>query len=251
MSFITRPLVMAHPAEEVLEEYCMGRVKDPALAVLEEHLLVCQECQEMVCDLDEYIKLLKAAARSLENSAPSGNATQLHAAEKTSSTGNIWLSALRAPQLPRLAGIGVALGLLLLTSSSIARRPLAIETIQLTGYRGGSLQISEAQGHARRPLQLRLDAASSRPNPKTNSGSNPQKTLIKQRYRFEIVDDQGMPRWSGAASFTQSANSEGSANGLTAELNEGLTAGHYWVRLMDGRGPGGTELLAEYGLTIR
>lgn len=51
-----------HPDESVLEEYVFGRLAEPKTSVLEEHILVCGRCQAALAEVDEYIRLMKAAA---------------------------------------------------------------------------------------------------------------------------------------------------------------------------------------------
>ena len=63
--------VSVHPAEEILEEYGFGRVLEPALTPLEEHLLVCVACQAKLEDLDECAALMKMAMRNLAASRAS------------------------------------------------------------------------------------------------------------------------------------------------------------------------------------
>jgi hypothetical protein len=56
-----------HPDENVLEEYAFGRLNDAKLAVLEEHILVCERCRSALAETDDYIRLMKfAASRPME-----------------------------------------------------------------------------------------------------------------------------------------------------------------------------------------
>src|SRR5713226_1155979 len=55
-----------HPTEDLLEEYGFGRVCDPTLAVLEEHLLVCAACQTKLEELDKYAAFMKTALARFE-----------------------------------------------------------------------------------------------------------------------------------------------------------------------------------------
>src|SRR5262245_16657093 len=55
----------AHPQEETLELYALGRLQDPELGQLEEHLLVCDRCQDRLDETTEYIKVMKEAARNV------------------------------------------------------------------------------------------------------------------------------------------------------------------------------------------
>jgi len=55
-------LAQAHPSEEVLEEYALGRLRGPELEQFEEHLLVCAQCQDGLAETDEFIADMKQAA---------------------------------------------------------------------------------------------------------------------------------------------------------------------------------------------
>jgi len=50
-------LSTAHISEDRLEEYAFNRLSEPESAEVEEHLLVCEDCQELVGNIDEYIRL--------------------------------------------------------------------------------------------------------------------------------------------------------------------------------------------------
>ena len=50
-----------HLGEETLEEYAFGRLVEPELGRVEEHLLVCEDCQDALAEIDKYIGLMKAA----------------------------------------------------------------------------------------------------------------------------------------------------------------------------------------------
>src|SRR5215210_124744 len=55
----------AHPEEEVLERYALGKLDESAAAPIEEHVLVCHECQDRLAAADDYIHTLKAALPAL------------------------------------------------------------------------------------------------------------------------------------------------------------------------------------------
>ncbi len=50
-----------HAAEETLEEYALGRLRGAALARLEEHLLICEECQDRLSELDTFLQGMSEA----------------------------------------------------------------------------------------------------------------------------------------------------------------------------------------------
>jgi anti-sigma factor RsiW len=50
-----------HASENALEEYALGRLPEPELASLEEHLLLCDKCRERLRTVDELIEMLRVA----------------------------------------------------------------------------------------------------------------------------------------------------------------------------------------------
>lgn len=57
---------LIHPALDVLEIYALHRIPELELATIEEHLLVCSECQDRVSSLDRYHANLREALRQVE-----------------------------------------------------------------------------------------------------------------------------------------------------------------------------------------
>src|SRR5579872_5071098 len=66
MSSDVLPSVPVHPTEDLLEEYSFGRVSEPALAPLEEHLLLCDQCQIQLAAIDEYRAVMKSGIAAFE-----------------------------------------------------------------------------------------------------------------------------------------------------------------------------------------
>jgi len=50
-----------HFPAEVWEEYALGMQSEEDCRSLEEHLLICSACQNLLADADEYIRVAKAA----------------------------------------------------------------------------------------------------------------------------------------------------------------------------------------------
>jgi hypothetical protein len=50
-----------HYREEVWENYAMGILSDQESEPLEEHLLICSACQDLLAAADEYLEVAKAA----------------------------------------------------------------------------------------------------------------------------------------------------------------------------------------------
>jgi hypothetical protein len=49
-------------SQELWEEYSMGTRSEEDCTSLEEHLLICSACQDMLADADEYIQAIASAA---------------------------------------------------------------------------------------------------------------------------------------------------------------------------------------------
>jgi predicted transcriptional regulator len=54
-----------HFSEQVIEEYALGMQSKGECTPLEEHLLICSACQDLLAEADEYIQAVKAAAALL------------------------------------------------------------------------------------------------------------------------------------------------------------------------------------------
>jgi anti-sigma factor RsiW len=52
---------ISHIPEDLLERYAMGRLSRQACARLHRHLLHCSNCQIHLQQIDEYVKVVKAA----------------------------------------------------------------------------------------------------------------------------------------------------------------------------------------------
>jgi anti-sigma factor RsiW len=50
-----------HFAYEDWEDYALGAMPDQQVEALEEHLLICPACQNLLAEADEYVEIAKAA----------------------------------------------------------------------------------------------------------------------------------------------------------------------------------------------
>jgi len=57
--------LILHIPEELLEEFALGRVPDPDCTPVDEHLLICPACQNNLAEIDEYIRVIRAALAAL------------------------------------------------------------------------------------------------------------------------------------------------------------------------------------------
>ena len=55
-----------HASDEALELYATHSLAEPALAEIEEHLLVCSQCQLQLEEIDGFVRAMRGAARQLD-----------------------------------------------------------------------------------------------------------------------------------------------------------------------------------------
>jgi hypothetical protein len=203
-----------HASDDRLEEYCLGRVPGAELEDFENHLLICQACQERLQETDLYVRTMRRAVETLaaEPAMPENRLTRLRA-------------LLRWPA-PAFACAGVA-ALVLLWSigpslpSPGAAGPVAVA---LESTRGGPDSL-RAHAPERMPLKLTLDLTGVAPLP---------------AYRVKIVDANGAPVMESTARPANDA--------LVLRAPGRLHRGTYWVRLYDEANP--RAALREYGLEL-
>lgn len=207
------PAPNAHPTEEFLEEYSFGRVREPELARLEEHLFICAECQDRLSEVEACIALIKNATRAwvrdYDGMKPGfgARARFLHGR-----------SALVGAALA--AGLACVVLLGGYPSSPIkSNRPSTVKLVAMRGGEFGGL----ASAPAGRALDLELDRTSLPP---------------RMAYHLEMVNQEGRRVWSGIPA------ADGAA--LSAHITESPRPGVYWIRLYSGGG----ELLREFGMRV-
>lgn len=211
MSLDTLPSVPVHPTEDLLEEYSFGRVLEPALAPLEEHLLDCALCQERLLAVDEYNALMKAGATAMKQEGEVSSARGLVFAGMPGSH-----VLLAAAVMVVLAGVTLSW-----RAQPAPAAASSMAVVKLTALRGGD---GDGVAHAAfgRPLDLTVD--------RTDLPGD-------LAYRLEVVSSTGHPLWSGAALM--------SAQSLSARVMTQLAPGAYWVRLYSG-----SQLRREFGLRV-
>jgi hypothetical protein len=215
----------AHPSEDLLEEYAFGRLNELQAAPLEEHLLLCTSCQEVLAGVDQYIHFMKVAAQS--EAAQSKDVSRIPAGRGSWSD---WLRELagRLQGRPGRAVWATALGLAMGSAAAVVwqRSPASMPdpvVVALASYRGGG-NTASAVASAGRPLDLAVDLPDLPP---------------AAAYRLEVVTSRGSRAWEGTP---QPAGGK-----LSAHLAQGLRPGMYWVRLYAAP----SDLLSEYGLRIK
>jgi hypothetical protein len=228
MSTDARPSVLVHATEEVLEEYSFGRICEPQLGWLEEHLLICPQCQSELDGIEEYKVFMKAGLASFESERLAAASSAASLAGLWSWRRNVTLPSFALPLMPGGRTLLTAAALLVLVGALVTWRmqssPVAIApvaSIRLIALRGGEGDV--AHGPSGRPLELvfgRTDLAAD------------------LSYRAEVVDASGRRMWNGNVRIAEQS--------LSIRVDRPLAAGAYWVRLYTSTG----QLLREFGLRI-
>jgi hypothetical protein len=208
-----------HATEEALEMYSLETLPEADTEVLEEHLLVCPECQERLTEVDIYVRHMKAAAAKLRAESPRRKAAGFPGSFPGSLVwpAPVWVAV-------------VVVCLLGLAWAVIGRRalspdqspPIAVALQVVRGVDDAS-NSGVPEGH---PLRLEADLA-----------GLPSEELVA----MELVDAGGRP------SHRSEVRPEGERAVLL--IPSGLSQGTYWVRLYK-TGPR-KELLREYALRIQ
>jgi hypothetical protein len=160
----------SHLDEDQLEKYSMGALGESESAGLEEHLLVCERCQQRLAETDVYVaSMRRAMVHFPERQKPEPVASERPRRH--------WF-----PLIPALAGVllVVAIGWWSGRSNNVTGPPFAVS---LEATRGSGM----ANAPAGRWLQVRLDLAGL-PN--------------LPSYRLEMVDDGGAAIWQASAPAT-------------------------------------------------
>ena len=184
----------SHATDETLESYAMGSLDGPALAKVEEHLLVCPHCQEQLKEADSYVAAMRNAAAGLELEDESRKEwwTRVSTAFTLRRIG--WAMAITA-----LLVLGISLRVGLRSAPSVQPLALALEA-----NRGSELQ----RAPAGRPLVLSLDATG---------------LPVLPAYDVEAVDAQGAVQAQFRAVTAQP--------GIQIQLAGGLRRGNYFIRI--------------------
>ena len=257
-----------HPTEELLEEYCFRRVPEPALSVLEEHLLVCEACQAEVAGLDAYIAQLKSALESgvVADGMPCKiGPSKLGLGSKSKGDAGAavqpWLDLAIRPVLPRLIGMGLVVAALVLAgiwgwqalpSQQLQMASMSPVVVELRALRGGAeadpVSISDRAPAIETITKAMIAKATT---DKRTTGRNrgragkPLELRVDRTTlgdlgepRIQLVDAAGGEVWAGKPQVE--------AEYLSAHLYSFLQAGAYWVRLYSGNG----ELVREFALQL-
>ena len=187
-----------HYAEETLERYALGNLPEELIAPLEDHVLVCEPCQNQLQEVEQFLRCAVAAAKEIRAEA---------AQSKVTLPGLGWFKKLASVPMPAW-GLGFAAILMVVVISS--QRPQGVQhVVNLASYRGLEQSIP-----AHGDIILKLNTVDLRP---------------AQAFRVQVVSASGNEVWRGQA--TAEANGD-----LQVIVGKSLSAGQYWVRLFETTG---------------
>jgi hypothetical protein len=153
---------LPHPNEDILEEYALHRLPDALTAQVEEHLLLCESCQNAVAGTDSFVAAMKIA---VDRPAP---------------WRSLFPSLANRTQLVPMAALVI---LALVAIWPHAPEPSAPVPVSLSSLRGSS---ALAPAPAGKPLRLSIDLSIDQPD-----------LAPAGAYRIEMVDAAGRPIWKG------------------------------------------------------
>jgi hypothetical protein len=149
---------MGHLDDGLVERYSMGRLEEPELGEVEEHLLMCPGCQKRVEEEDQFTRAARAALSGPVSAARESKG-------RWGFLTNRWAGLVYAAALATLVLVYVPARL----------HTPAAESVRLAAERGNDLPAARAES----PLKLTLDTTS----------------LAPGRYAAEIVDATGRQAW--------------------------------------------------------
>jgi len=186
--------VMDHACDDQLERYAMSQLAESELGEMEEHLLVCQQCQDALALTDRYLIGMRHAARGMARHPR---------VEKRP-----WFQGLLPVRTMSWAVGLAALGLFVFAGTQwLPLRNGAPAVVVLEATRGADATVNSS-APAGRALSLMLDLAG---------------VPTLSEYAVEIVDGGGRPV------FRTSAAAAGGE--LHVGVAAGLAGGVYYVRV--------------------
>jgi len=154
----------AHPSDDELELYSLGRLEEEQRNTIEEHLLVCESCRKQVEEFDEFAAAMRVAL--LETEVP-----------KKAEAWTTRLARLAALPKPVWAGaVAAAVALVLILPWQQQTQPP--HSVELEALRQAAL----ATAPQNRPLVLRVDLTG---------------LTGEQEHHLEIVDATAQVVWRG------------------------------------------------------
>lgn len=185
-----------HPVDNTLELYALGQLSESTIEATEEHLLLCESCQERMAAVDAYISLMKQACREEQRSPH--RVRQGFFSFLQSYPGALQASAAAILVAAVIPFIGL-------------NRPLSGPPAQLSLATSRGADVNAAViAPAGRPLELTIA---------------PSQLPDAPGYRVQIVSSAGETVWQTASAIP--------GPGVTFRVEKRLSAGAYWVRVND------------------
>lgn len=211
-----------HPDDDIWEEYSLGRLSGDQLVAVEEHLLVCERCQNTLARNDEIIQRIKFVARFWERQKYPPRRKIPPLVKVLPFAGHGRISKFASAGTVLAACVAVLVWIAPAGSLRPANSPPASVPVALQSLRAGTFAAMNGApaGH---PLDFSISLSD------VPAGAH---------CRLEVVTSWGDMVWSGAG--------EAKDGMLQAHVTKPLGKGMYWVRLY----APSSELLAEYGLNV-
>jgi hypothetical protein len=183
-----------HPSEEDLERYSLNHMSASECAHVEEHLFICESCQDLLVKVETFIADFKAAAEPVSRKSKSRRSSKILGFPPN--TGQVSIAA----------ALSIA-ALLVVAIPAWQGAPSAPELVevQLKATRGPEMMSAKAMGHS-----LRLDADVSD---------------LAGITRAELVGGSGARVWTGNPAVADGH--------LTITIPSPLATGVYWLRVYD------------------
>ncbi len=204
-----------HVETEDLELYAMGRISEERCAGVEEHLLLCAQCQDRLEEFDQFLKAFRHAAARMPQAAPS-------LSDRVRALFASWVLARPSYALGAVATAVLAVVLLVPRQADTV---LGTYAVTMDSTRGESLA-GVVTAPANHRLQLSLDLRGVPP---------------RDRYTVTIASATGDVLFTAAA--------EPATGRLAVNTESGLKTGEYWIRIAEPGTP--SALLREFGLQVK
>jgi hypothetical protein len=181
-----------HASDEALELYATHSLPEPALAEIEEHLLVCSQCQQQLEEIDAYVGAMRRAAKQLD--------------QEDESRKTYWARVSRVLTFRRF---GWAMAVTALVLGAVALRLSTKRTVEPFAI---VLETSRGSGMQHAPAGRRLEL-----------GLDTQGLPSFSDCALEVVDESARLQYQSHVKAEQSV--------VRASLPAGLRRGTYFIRL--------------------
>jgi methionine-rich copper-binding protein CopC len=180
-----------HLSEEAIEKYILGRMAEPEVDALEQHLLLCEFCRDQVQKSEAFVQAFRSVAPHVQSVPPS-----------------IWdrIRAVVALHPGPVWTVASALAAIMLVFTLIPTGSRSVQHVDLSTARGTDASAPHARAKTTIDLQIDLSEL-------------PAASL----YTIELVDANG----TVIANYT----SEAKSSKLTIPVTKPLAPGQYWVRI--------------------